>query len=140
MFRYLLLVSMLLLSSCASVDRTSVKLSSATINKISYIKNSDGAFEFSFDYIIDNFVNTKNIYFCSVHVLAIGGKTIMSPVEGESSTCSIDTFSGKAKVNWTAKGDIKSDLSIQYFIAIYQNESKDLSQSIANSQLAKLEI
>lgn len=140
MFRDLLLVSMLLLSSCASVDKTSVKLSSATINKVSYIKNSDGVFEFSFDYVIDNFLSVKNIYFCSVHVLAIGGKTIMSPIEGESSACIIDTYSGKAKVNWTAKGDVNSDLTVQYFIAIYQKESKDLSQSIANSQLAKLEI
>ncbi len=67
----------------------------------------------------------------------------MSPVAGEATNCLISDSSGTAKVNWTSETESTSlqvdpDVTIKYFIAIYQNETSKVSHSIANSQLVSL--
>ena len=129
------------LIGCNSTNN--VKLSSAIISSITKTVVSERSFEFSFDYKIDDFIDKKNTYFCSVHVLSLGGKTIMSPVAGEATNCLISDPSGSVKVSWTSETESTSlqtdpNVRIKYFIAIYQNETSKVSHSIANSQLVSL--
>ncbi len=141
--RYILfLLFSLLLIGCNSTPQTKVKLSKAKISSLEVTENAGGKYEFDFKYEVDNFIDIQNTYFCSVHILRVGGPSIMSHLEGEASSCVINKSSGMAQMYWIPKdiNDLydENGTTVNYFIAIYQSDGNKTSHSIANTPLAKL--
>jgi hypothetical protein len=121
-------------------------LSSAKISEISIKKSNESQreeYNFSFNYEINNYIETENTYFCSVTVLTLGGPSFMSHIEGKLTPCEITSSNGGGFIMWTStskKNVMSRNINSTYFLLdIYQKESRKVSHSISNSQLIKFD-
>jgi hypothetical protein len=140
--RFILLICSLFLSGCSSTGSSSFALSTATITEVMVEEMDDSSrskYQFSFKYEISNFIETENIYFCSVSFFTLGGKTFISPIHGELTSCEINVSSGMGTFIWVSKNNKTESISSSYFLLdIYQKEDRKVSHSISNAQLVKL--
>ena len=142
-------IALLALAGCASTNYSDFDVSEAVISKLKInethnLNERQHKLEISFDYEISEYVDTNNLYNCSVQFLALDGTTI-SISNGKKSPCELNKAKGEKSIIWPtildkAHSPSEEQLSkikypIEYFIAIHQRTGKNTNRIIGKSAI-----
>ncbi|MDW7549036.1 hypothetical protein HUZ36_17665 [Pseudoalteromonas sp. McH1-7] len=147
-----MLVSLYLLSGCATTDYTTIPLSNASLSNLKTsetgnIQQREHTVTVSFDYAIENFNEATNLYTCSVLFINVDGTAVTSTKSGKKHPCILDSANGSISVSWPTPLDksrnapqmvlSRMKYPIEYFVTIHQKTGKHSTKLIAKSEVIK---
>lgn len=140
----------LLLSACASTNKTALELSNAIVEGVNVIKSNESKaqeLDITFSYSIDNFHKEPNLYTCAVMFVKKSGSSVNTSynpyfckIKAEQGFINVRTKTPfHPKANYSKKQLQELTEPLQYFVSIHQQTGKMTNTIIGKSDVMTLD-